>query len=90
MPPVSSVDTELVTRSPAGRWVVRIRPERGAMVPTTPCSVKNQMRPLQSGIVAMRQSSTGTAPTSDHECSLAIEPSACTATFQISRPAVVG
>ena len=52
IPPVSSVATELVTCSPAGRCVVRIADVAGSMVPTTPCCVKNQIRPDQSGMVA--------------------------------------
>jgi hypothetical protein len=70
--------------------VVRIRPFLGVIVPTAPCSVKNQIRPLQSGIVAIRQSSFATTLATDHACSLASEPSARTATFQTCWLAVVG
>ena len=60
------------------------------MVPTTPCWVKNQIRPFQSGITAIRQSSFGTAPATDQDFSLASEPSGRTATFQICLSTVVG
>ena len=59
MPPVSSVETELSPASPAGRCVVCTAPLSRSSVPTTPCWVKNHIRPSQSGIVAIRQSSSG-------------------------------
>ncbi len=78
MPPVSSVDTELVTSSPSGSWVTRTSPVSRSRVPTPPCWVKNQIRPSQSGMVAIRQSSAATWPASDHSCSLTRLPSART------------
>lgn len=54
------------------------------------CSVKNQMRPRQSGMVAMRQLSAGTSPATDQVCSRVSQPSAPTRTRQISWSAVVG
>ena len=90
MPPVSSVDTELVTASPAGRWAVFTAPVARSSVPTTPCWVKNQTRPSQSGIVAIRQSSFGMCAARLQTFCLAIVPSARTCTCQTALSTVVG
>ncbi len=78
MPPVSSVATELVTSSPSGSCVTCTVPVSRSRVPTVPCWVKNQIRPSQSGMVAIRQSLAGTWAASDHSCSLTSLPSGWT------------
>jgi hypothetical protein len=90
MPPVSSVATEFVTRSPLPSLVSRIFPDRGSSVPTYPCWVKNQIRPLQSGMVAIKQSPSGMRGAIAHDFCFSRVPLPLTLTFQISLSPVVG
>ena len=78
MPPVSSVATELVTSSPSGSFDTCTSPVSRSIVPTVPCCVKNQIRPSQSGMVAIRQSRAGMWAASDHSSCLTSLPSGWT------------